>query len=81
MMAIWTNGKDYVLARDAKRIPEIMDLRYGVSGHSLGKHWRKVDPDDIVPIISNELERILLIPAHKLSELTQEMWLGSFNSY
>lgn len=76
-MRVWTDGRDYVLARCASRIPALMDDHYGVFGHELRGQWREVAPDDVVLVVAQESQRAVPLRAQCLVGLRNETWLGS----
>jgi len=76
-MKIWTDGRDFVFARNESRIPAIMNSHYRVVGHADRGQWREVAEDEIVVLVAEGLGRVLRLLASQVSGLTREGWLGS----
>jgi hypothetical protein len=76
-MKIWTDGCDFVFAKNESQIPAIMNARYRVVGHQERGQWRTVGDDEIVVLVAEGLGRALRLFAKQVSGLKREGWLGS----
>ena len=76
-MKIWTDGCDFVFARNESRIPAIMNCHYRAIGHLDRGQWREVAEDEVVVFVAEWLGRVFKLLAKHVSGLTHEGWLGS----